>query len=94
MFPLFFTGGQKAAPESHPYVLKRSNPSSHPTALASQVAWITGESKIKNISGLAFSRYKKITELAISRSKKIVSLYSYPFRKLSQVLYCQKVNFA
>jgi hypothetical protein len=41
MFPLFFTGGHNAAPESHPYVrirMKRSNPSSHPTALASQVA--------------------------------------------------------
>jgi hypothetical protein len=50
MFPLFFTGGHNAAPESHPYVLKRSNPSSHPTALASQVAWITGESQISRPS--------------------------------------------
>jgi hypothetical protein len=58
-WPLFQIGSHNAVPEHHPLVLERSSPSSHSTALASQVAWITGESHISRPGESHISRPKE-----------------------------------
>jgi hypothetical protein len=42
--------------EIHPFAWRGVSTSSHPTALASQVAWITGESQISRESKFAFAQ--------------------------------------